>query len=73
MYNIAKIIRTNQRAAEIYELMVDAVYMAQVRNLYEATKYVREVSSALSSPIFLENLTVFEAEPIFDYVVRSKH
>lgn len=70
---IARYISTNERAKEIYDLMVDAVYQAQVQNLSQAITYVKEVSLLTPGPVFVGNVAWEEAQAIFNFVTRPNH
>ena len=69
--DVVQLINTNPRAAEIHDLLTDAVYMAQVPSFAKAVEYAQEVSYHAFNGINLQNLTWDEARPIFNYVVKS--
>ena len=71
--DIVTLINTNPRAREVYDLLSDAVYMAQVPTFAKAVEYAQDVSYQTYGPFNLSNLTWDEARPIFNYVVRRQN
>lgn len=60
------------RAHEIFSLMTDAIYLAQVPSLEDAVMYAKEVNAQTISPVSIDGLSTYEARPFFNIAARPQ-